>query len=206
MPEAKTLEDHLRERLSDSRAMIGSLDINADRVFLHFGAIGDLARITLSINDNEISIATPSELRDVWQEEDAAKRYRPTALDEAAAAAAGKPIEASYDADREKLVAPDGRDSIIPDEFYADVLAAAQEAAQGDNSPPAGEGDADGGGDGADDSKPAEPVDPDKMTKAALIELAAAEGVEVKGDDTKAEIAAAINAKRASAAEAKQGE
>ena len=37
-----TLEALLRARLADSRAMVGSLDINHDRVLLHFGAIGDL--------------------------------------------------------------------------------------------------------------------------------------------------------------------
>ena len=32
-----TLEALLRARLADSRAMVGSLDINHDRVLLHFG-------------------------------------------------------------------------------------------------------------------------------------------------------------------------
>ena len=54
-----TLETLLRDRLTDSRAMIGSLDINHDRLLLHFGAIGELARVTLSISDNEISIVLP---------------------------------------------------------------------------------------------------------------------------------------------------
>jgi hypothetical protein len=69
-----TLEALLRARLADSRAMVGSLDINHDRVLLHFGAIGDLPRVTLSINDNEIAIALPDVLAVEWRLSDEAKR------------------------------------------------------------------------------------------------------------------------------------
>lgn len=78
-----TLETLLRARLADSRAMVGSLDINHDRVLIHFGAIGELTRITLSINDNEIAIALPDVLAVEWRLGDEAKRSR-TPLDPAA--------------------------------------------------------------------------------------------------------------------------
>jgi hypothetical protein len=75
-----TLEALLRARLTDSRAMIGSLDINHDRLLLHFGAIGELARVTLSISDNEISIVLPDVLAVEWRLSEEAKRSR-TPLD-----------------------------------------------------------------------------------------------------------------------------
>ena len=67
--------------------MVGSLDINHDRVLLHFGAIGDLPRVTLSINDNEIAIALPDDLAVEWRLGDEAKRSR-TPLDPAVAVSA----------------------------------------------------------------------------------------------------------------------
>lgn len=76
----KTLEAHLRERLTDSRAMVATLDINHNRVLLHFGAIGALSRITLGITGNEIAIVSPGDLKAAWADEDSAKRSR-TPLD-----------------------------------------------------------------------------------------------------------------------------
>ena len=111
-----TLEALLRARLTDSRAMVGSLDINHDRVLLHFGAIGDLPRVTLSINDNEIAIALPDDLAVEWRLSEDAKRSR-TPLAPAA------PLTAAFDGD--KLTAGDGGPEIIdPEEHNRDALVA----------------------------------------------------------------------------------
>jgi len=55
----KSLETILRERLTDTRAMTGVLNINADRVFLDFGQIGPLGRIRLRIRGNEVAVVYP---------------------------------------------------------------------------------------------------------------------------------------------------
>jgi hypothetical protein len=54
-----TLEMLLRARLNDTRAMTAALNINADRVFLDFGQIGDLGRIRLRVRGNDIVVVTP---------------------------------------------------------------------------------------------------------------------------------------------------
>lgn len=58
MPDTQktTLESRLRLRLQDTRAMIASLSINADRLFLTFGTVGENARITLRIVGDEIGL------------------------------------------------------------------------------------------------------------------------------------------------------
>lgn len=112
-----TLESLLRDRLSDSRAMIGSLDINHDRVLLHFGAIGELARITLSINDNEISIATPDDLAKEWAQNDHAKRSR-TPLDP------DQEWQAVYE-DGKLYAAKGGPVIVQPENYLADLKQAA---------------------------------------------------------------------------------
>ena len=111
-----TLEALLRARLADSRAMVGSLDINHDRVLLHFGAIGDLPRVTLSINDNETSIALPDDLAVEWRMADEAKRSR-TPLDPAV------PLTAVFDGD--KLTAGGGGPELVdPEKHSRDALIA----------------------------------------------------------------------------------
>lgn len=58
MPDTRkpTLESRLRLRLQDTRAMIASLSINADRLFLTFGTVGENARITLRIVGDQIGL------------------------------------------------------------------------------------------------------------------------------------------------------
>lgn len=115
-----TLEALLRARLADSRAMVGSLDINHDRVLLHFGAIGDLPRVTLSISDNEIAIALPDALAVEWRLGDEAKRSR-TLPDPAA------PLTAAIDGD--KLTAGDGGPELVdPEKHNRDALVAMAKA------------------------------------------------------------------------------
>lgn len=54
--ETETLESLLRARLADPRAMVGAVVINADRVFVMFGAIGDHRRLTLRVVGDEIAL------------------------------------------------------------------------------------------------------------------------------------------------------
>ena len=122
-----TLETLLRARLADSRAMVGSLDINHDRVLLHFGAIGDLPRVTLSINDNETSIAVPDVLAVEWRLGEEAKRSR-TALDPAV------PLTAAFDGD--KLTAGGGGPEIILPETFYEYVAGALLTGEGDEDEP----------------------------------------------------------------------
>ena len=115
-----TLETLLRARLADSRAMIGSLDISHDRVLLHFGAIGELPRVTLSINENEIAIVLPDVLAVECRLDDEAKRSR-TLLDPAV------PLPAAFDGD--KLTAGDGGPELIdPEKHNRDALVAMAKA------------------------------------------------------------------------------
>ena len=198
-----TLEALLRARLADSRAMIGSLDINHDRVLLHFGAIGDLPRVTLSINDNEISIAVPDALAVEWRLGDEAKRSR-TPLDPAV------PLTAAFDGD--KLTAGDGGPEIILPETFYEYVAAELLTGEGDEDEPDAANGATAAETGADGETPAEPgqganganggpelVDPEKHNRDALVAMAKAEGVGIGKDDTKRVIATKINEKRAAA-------
>ena len=199
-----TLETLLRARLADSRAMVGSLDINHDRVLLHFGAIGDLPRVTLSINDNEIAIALPDDLAVEWRLGDEAKRSR-TPLDPAV------PLTAVFDGD--KLTAGvGGPEVILPETFYEYVAGALLTGDEDEAEPDAANG-ATAAETGADGETPAEPgqgasganggpelVDPEKHNRDALVAMAKAEGVGVGKDDTKRVIATKINDKRTAAA------
>ena len=54
--ETETLESLLRARLPDPRAMLGAVVINADRVFIMFGDIGDHRRVTLRVVGDEIAL------------------------------------------------------------------------------------------------------------------------------------------------------
>lgn len=56
---SKTLEEVLRKRLTDSRAMTGVLNINADRVFLDFGQIGDIEKVRFRITGDDIVLLYP---------------------------------------------------------------------------------------------------------------------------------------------------
>ena len=199
-----TLEALLRARLADSRAMVGSLDINHDRVLLHFGAIGDLPRVTLSINDNEIAIALPDDLAVEWRLGDEAKRSR-TPLDPAV------PLTAVFDGD--KLTAGNGGPEIIlPETFYEYVAGALLTGDEDEPDDANGATAAETGTDGANGDQaqganggpaPTPPanagkwVDFEKVKLDDLKALAVAEGVELDvADNTRREIAVKINAKR----------
>jgi hypothetical protein len=182
-----TLEALLRARLADSRAMVGSLDINHDRVLLHFGAIGDLPRVTLSINDNEISIAVPDVLAVEWRLDDEAKRSR-TPLDPAV------PLTAVFDGD--KLTAGNGGPEIILPAGDVQAPAAGEFVSFPKSEPIPSTFDGErllvANGD-------PELVDPEKHNRDALVAMAKAEGVELGKDDTKRVIATKISEKRAAA-------
>ena len=187
-----TLEALLRARLADSRAMVGFLDINHDRVLLHFGAIGDLPRVTLSINDNEITIALPDDLAVEWRLGDEAKRSR-SALDPAV------PVSAVL-VDGDKLTAGGGGPEIILPEMFYEYVAAELLTGEGDEDEPdaaSGGTAAETGTDGANGDP--ELVDPEKHSRDALVAVAKAEGVELGKHDTKRVIASKINEKRAAA-------
>lgn len=204
-----TLETLLRARLTDSRAMIGSLDINHDRLLLHFGAIGALARVTLSISDNEISIVLPDILALEWRLNEEAKRSC-TPLDPAIPLTAelvdgklrlgsggpeiilpaGAPAPAAGDLVNEQDVEPNSG---------AANGATAEAGADGRTPAELGHG-ANGANGGPAPTPPANAgkwVDFEKVKLDDLKALAAAEGVELHvADNTRREIAAKINVKR----------
>lgn len=101
------LESALRGRLTDSRAMLATLDINQDRVFLIFGAIGDLSRIVLRIAGNEVSVRQPGPLASAWLADDNEKRARKP----------DQPIDATLDGER-LLAGPGGPEIFLPDAFF----------------------------------------------------------------------------------------
>lgn len=172
-----TLEALLRARLTDSRAMIGSLDINHDRLLLHFGAIGALARVTLSISDNEISIVLPDVLAVEWRLNEEAKRSR-TPLDPAI------PLTAEL-VDGKLRLGSGGPEIILP--AGAPAPAAGDLVNEQDVEPNSGANGASGG---------PELVDPEKYSRDALVAMAEAEGAGLGKDDTKRVIASRINARR----------
>ncbi|MCR6673232.1 hypothetical protein [Devosia ginsengisoli] len=183
----KDLETMLRERLSDSRACLAALDINADRVRIQFGAVGPLPKLMLAVKGNEISIRHPVDLAEAWQREDAAKRSRPSPLDpapEAQAEDADAPIAAVL-VDGRLFAGEGGREIELPEDFFELVAKALAEGkAQAEDA---------GGG----DQQQIVPTDPNAHTKEALIALATATpGAEFKPSDTKAVIAAAIDKAR----------
>ncbi|SOC47694.1 hypothetical protein SAMN05892877_13231 [Rhizobium subbaraonis] len=51
----ETLEAILRARLAHPRALVAALSINANRVLLTFGAVGDNRRVTLQVVGDEIA-------------------------------------------------------------------------------------------------------------------------------------------------------
>lgn len=173
-----TLETLLRARLTDSRAMIGSLDINHDRLLLHFGAIGALARVTLSISDNEISIVLPDVLALEWRLSEEAKRSR-TPLDPAI------PLTAVL-VDGKLCLGSGGPEIILP--AGATAPAAGDVVNEQDAEPNSGAANGANGG--------PELIDPEKHSRDALVAMAEAEGAGLGKDDTKRVIASRINAKR----------
>lgn len=71
-PMALTIEALMRGRLADPRALIGALSINADRVFLTFGDVGDHPRITYQVIGNELELISPREVLGEEEQEPAA--------------------------------------------------------------------------------------------------------------------------------------
>ena len=170
----KTLEALLRERLSDSRAMTAVLNINSDRVYLDFGDIGALERARLKVEGNRVIVVAPVGIANSQRAEDEAKGARRRG-----------PIETTI-GENERIFANEGGNEIVLPEGMILVsegdLARLMDKADGVNG---GDGDA------------SQPVNPDDHSKEELISIAKTEGVEIKPNDTKAEIASAINAARA---------
>ncbi|XOK12627.1 hypothetical protein ACI6PO_06275 [Agrobacterium tumefaciens] len=243
----RTLQDLLLERVvaGDQRAAHAVIDVRGGNVRILLGAIGDLGRIILSVDDNDVRVlyptpAEPEQVADADDDEATGER-RPVDI------AAGEFV--------------DDRDPLKPGENPLDAVARIEAEGLNARQPeavstttavtgavvsedgedggdglseiknPQGDGNSDGEGDAGDDdgdksgddagSEPekdtgnegdannsdgpkdepkAEAIDPSSMTKDQLLALAETEGVTVNGSATKAEIAAAINAKRGAAA------
>lgn len=189
------LEALLRARLSDARAMTGVLNVNADRVFLDFGQIGEISRIRLRIKGSDVEVVSPEDARIAWQEAEAEK---------AGANRNGGAIVA-IERDGHLFAAPGLREIKLPP-GYVLVSEAELEAvlSQIPQEPGADrqDGPADGGG-GAEGAEPAsgqengvQRISPDDHSKSDLVDIATAENVVVSAAATKAQIADAINAAR----------
>lgn len=237
----RTLQDLLLERVvaGDQRAAHAVIDVRGGNVRILLGAIGDLGRIILSVDDNDVRVlypapAEPDQVADADDDEATSER-RPVDL-----------IAGEFVDDRDPLhpgenpldaiarIEADGLNARQPEAVSTTtaVTGAAvpeagedggdglseiknpQDGGNGDDGDKSGD-DAGGehgnnaGGEGNDDSNSGddpkdelkvEEVDPASMTKDQLLALAEKEGVTVNGSATKAEIAAAINAKRGVAA------
>lgn len=189
------LEALLRARMSDARAMTGVLNINADRVFLDFGQIGEISRIRLRIKGSDIEVVSPEDARIAWQEAEAEK---------AGANRNGGAIVA-IERDGHLFAAPGLREITLPPgyvlvseaELDAVLSQIPQEpGADGQDGPP-------DGGSGAEGVEPAtgpengvQRISPDDHSKSDLVDIATAENVVVSAAATKAQIADAINAAR----------
>lgn len=166
------LADLLRGRLiADPRALIGALEISHDRILLNFGAIGELPRIVLGIEDNAVTVLAPEV--------------------EADAPAQGDDFAAKLKAAEEEIVTLKGTIELLskpPAEKTAveSPAPAAATAVAGDG------GEGTGGASGA----PEQPavIDPKAHNLAALKAMAEKAGVAVAADATKKQIADALNA------------
>jgi len=203
MKDLDSLEGHLRARLSDSRAMTATLDINNLRVLLHFGQIGPLKAISFRIVGDEVQVVAPDDLAHAWQRAEADKRRTQ------AQASAG-PISAVVDgenlrtADGAPITLPDGF-AVVPEDELRALIAEADAASKGAEAGQTGEGagaaatPANDTSSAAVGAQPVKAINPDDFTKAELAARAKAAGIATGGGMTKADLAAALNAKRGEA-------
>lgn len=238
----KTLEEMLRERAGgDQRASVAAIDVQRSRVRILLGAIGNLGRIILSVEGDEVKVVYPvsgeAEAAANTGDEGETGERRPVDI------AAGEfvddrdplhpgenPLDAVARIEAEGLnarqaeavsttTAVTGADVSEGGEAGGDGLSeiknphgdgkgdtgdegadkSGDDAGGEPGNDAGGEGDENNGDDPKDEPK-VEEVDPTSMTKDQLLALAEKEGVAVNGSATKAEIAAAINAKRGATA------
>jgi|GEM_PF-2189951 len=207
---SKTLEEVLRKRLTDSRAMTGVLNINADRVFLDFGQIGDIEKVRFRITDDEIILLYPRndnpDPDGVLYGTGSNSAGRPTA-----------PIDA-VEREGQLFAGESGPEINLPDGLVV-ISEAELEAVMALVPTPEGEAGPDrqgvvvGGADVTNDGTTVaftenagasgfEPINPDDHLKPELIAIAeATPGIDFDANATKPVIADAINAARAKAAE-----
>lgn len=205
----QTLEDILRARTggSDSRAATALIEARKEGLRIILGAVGGLGKIVIGVDGDDVSVLYPSAAADAAEsgEGDATNVRRPPDL------AAGEYVDdrnplkpGENPADAPARIEAEGLSPRQPETVSTTTGIAsaipAETGVAGDGAP-AGASEvknpAEGGEGGGDQP---EAVDPDAFSKDDLIALAGKEGAEIKSNDTKAEIAAAINAKRGIAA------
>lgn len=219
----KTLEDMFRERMGgDSRAANAVIDVRKEGVRILLGAVGNLGRIILGVEGDEVKVLFPTkeQLAEADEAEEAGEGDA-TNVRRIPDIAAGefvddrdplKPGENPLDAPArieneglsarqpEAVTATTGVFSTMPVDTSVAGDGAPAGSSEVKNPQDGGEGvGSNGGAQDGNDGKPAA-VNPDAQSKDELLALAKAEGVEVKSGDTKAAIASAINAKRGEAA------
>lgn len=195
----KTLQEYLIDRDGDPRAMVAALDVQADRVYLRLGQLGGHPAVTVQIVGNEALVIQPAGLAkgdSSAPEPEAAPAVNPSLTNLPPNAFTARAISADAPAAEEPAPsADDGGAAAAADGLSADPAATpADDGQSASSAPPDGNGDAPAG-DGGDPAPVA--INPDAYLKAELLEMARAEGIDsVDEDDTKAVIAAEINAKR----------
>lgn len=220
-----TLQEILHARAGDDKAA-GTIDVKAGRVRIIFGDVGAHGRVVLAVDGNAVSILAPSDLYKTPNEtadaEAALLRRRmtpdnlqaggmlaPNAFEVKAALESGGGnlrIEGGklFAGDKEIPLSALGG-ALLGGDLSVGQTIARPTSAGGDqggaigtiNDPgKTGEGEGGEGGEGAG------VVDPEAHSKDDLLALAEKEGVELPAKANKADIAAAINAKRAKPADA----
>jgi len=171
---AATLEDLMRARLAEPRAMVGALSINANRILLTFGDVGENARVVLHVEGDEVKIIHRPEPAEEDHEDDMllGSNLLPSMVEIAPGMEVqlGAVVMRSH---KESGLSVKDWNALADDEREA-KLAATVEAMKTDEA--------------------AKPVDPDKHKRDELVAMAEAAGVEIATNATKAEIAEALNA------------
>lgn len=221
----KNLEDMLRERVGgDQRAATAVIDVRGDSVRILLGAIGNLGRIVIGVEGDDVRVITPTreQISDAAEADEAGEgdatnvRRIPDLeagefVDDRDPLYPGEnPLDAVARIESEGL---HGRQAeAVTATTGIAYSAPVDTGVTGDDAPAGsseiknpvdtgGEGSGESGGGEGDEKKP-EAIDHKAHNLNDLKKIAQDEGVELAAsDNTKAEIAAAINAKRGIAAE-----
>lgn len=173
---AATLEDLMRARLAEPRAMIGALSINANRILLTFGDVGENARVVLHVEGDEVKIIHRPEAAEEAEDHEDDMLLGSNVLPSMVEIAPGNEVQLGavvMRSHKESGLSVSEWNGLADDEREA-KLAATVEAMKAEEA--------------------AKPVDPAKHKRDDLVAMAEAAGVTVEPNATKAEIADALNA------------
>lgn len=211
----KTLQEMLKERAGGDAAR-AVVDVRGDRVRLLLGAVGNHPRIVLGVEGNSVKMLHPADSREAEAgseagdggDEGATGVRRPVKIDDGEFVDDRDPLQPGESPQAALArIANEGENARQPETVSTTTAISTttqQDAGIGgvNLDDPAGNSEIknpvgdDAAGNGAGDAA-AKDVDPSDHTKDELVAMAKKDGVEHAANATKADIAAAINAKRA---------